>query len=402
MNDLNLILVLVMGGIIVVGLISNFIKESLLPSAPLLMVIFGIIIGPNGFDFINISHFGSQYLIMEQASIITLAISLMGVALRIPTNFLKKNFKAIAVILLIIMPLMFLSSGMMIYIILGLPFWVAMLIGASITPTDPVVSSAIVTGTIAERIIPRRIRNFISFESGANDGLALPFVALSLIFFTQINNPLSYFILDIFLYKLVVATLFGLVIGYLFGYLLKKAVIKGIIERTYFLSYAIAISLLTVSASELFGFDSVFVVFVAGLSFSRLIRNTERSEILEYQESVNHFFTLPIFILIGITIPWAAWSNIGWIGILLCIMILLFKRIPFILALRSKMEVITCLKDSLYVGWFGPIAVAAIYYLSSSVILTGLTDIWDIGTLIVFASIIAHGLSDTVLTRLYR
>lgn len=47
-----------------------------------------------------------------------------------------------------------------------------MLVGGVITPTDPVVSTSVVTGKVAEQNLPERIRYGISAESGANDGLA--------------------------------------------------------------------------------------------------------------------------------------------------------------------------------------------------------------------------------------
>ena len=83
-----------------------------------------------------------------------------------------------AVLLGLVMPLMWIVSGLLTYLILGIPFLVAMLIGAVVTPTDLVVSSSIVTGDVAEENLPNRLRHLISAESGYNDGLGLPFVLL--------------------------------------------------------------------------------------------------------------------------------------------------------------------------------------------------------------------------------
>lgn len=68
------------------------------------------------------------------------------------------------------MPFMWLASGLLVYLILGLPFLAALLVGAVITPTDPVVSSTIVTGSVAEKNLPARLRHILSAESGFNDG----------------------------------------------------------------------------------------------------------------------------------------------------------------------------------------------------------------------------------------
>lgn len=398
LNDPNLILVLVMGAILAAGLLSSLIKESLSPSIPLLMLIFGIIIGPLGFNAINIS---TNYQLVEEATRITLAISLMGVALRIPRTFIPENWKSIAVVLLLIMPLMFLSSGLLVYAILGLPFWIAMLIGATVTPTDPVVASSIVTGKFAKSRISRRIRHFISMESGANDGLALPFVLLVIFFLEHSHDLFQKWIFEAVLYEVGVALLLGLLIGGFAGYLLKIAEKKKIIEQINFLSYTLAISLLTVGIGALFNVDGIFAVFVAGLVFDQVIKGKERAEEEKFQESINRFFVLPIFILIGATIPWGAWFNLGGVGLILCAAILLFRRLPFILALKPLMGTLRSYKDALFVGWFGPIGVAAVYYLTFSLNKLGIPQVWEIGTLIIFSSILIHGITASPLTRLY-
>ncbi len=402
MNDPNVILVVIMGAILLSGLISALIKERFLPSVPILMLILGIIIGPQGFELLSLGPLNEQYTIIEAVCRITLAISLMGVALRIPRSFIPKNWKSLAVILLAVMPLMFISSGLLVYFIIGLPFWLAMLIGACITPTDPVVSSTIVTGKLAEKTIPGRIRNFISTESGANDGLALPFVLLAILILQHTTEKaLTIWAIDIIFYKIGIGLLFGLLMGFLAGYILKIAEEKAIIEKINFLSYTLALSLLTVGAAELLGLNSIFAVFIAGLAFDQIIHGKERAEEEKFQEAINRFFVLPVFILFGATIPWEAWFNLGFPGLALCVAILFLRRLPFVIALKPTMNIFKNFKDSLYVGWFGPIGVAAIYYLSFSVIEIGNEVFWEIGTLIIFTSILVHGLSATPLTRIY-
>ena len=105
----------------------------------------------------------------------------MGIALRLPKSYPSKPGRSVAVLLGLIMPLMWLSSTLLVYLILDLPFWTALLIGAIVTPTDPVVATAIVTGRIAEHHLPQRIRQIISAESGVNDGLAYLFVLLPIL-----------------------------------------------------------------------------------------------------------------------------------------------------------------------------------------------------------------------------
>jgi NhaP-type Na+/H+ or K+/H+ antiporter len=59
------------------------------------------------------------------------------------------------------------------------------------------------------------------------------------------------------------------------------------------------------------------------------------------------------------------------------------------------------LRNALFLGWFGPIGVAALYYATLSSGRTGAEEAWVVGSLIICASILVHGLSATPLTRLY-
>lgn len=52
-------------------------------------------------------------------------------------------------------------------------------------------------------------------------------------------------------------------------------------------------------------------------------------------------------------------------------------------------------------NWFGPIGVAALYYASLSLHKTGVEVVWTITSLLICASLIAHGLTSTPLTKLY-
>jgi sodium/hydrogen antiporter len=59
------------------------------------------------------------------------------------------------------------------------------------------------------------------------------------------------------------------------------------------------------------------------------------------------------------------------------------------------------LKDALFLGRFGPIGVAALYYTSLAPREAGVEEVWVVGSLIITASVIVHGMSAVSLTRLY-
>ena len=125
------------------------------------------------------------------------------------------------------MPLMWLSGGLLVYLILGLPFLVALLIGAVIAPTDPVVVGTVVTGDVAEEHLPEHLRNTISAESGYNDGLTYPFVLLPILALTlPLGEAMSHFLIQTILWEVGAAVILGTLAGYGVGRALKWAQAK--------------------------------------------------------------------------------------------------------------------------------------------------------------------------------
>jgi NhaP-type Na+/H+ or K+/H+ antiporter len=402
MFELNLSLVVVGGIVLVVGLLSRWIQRSPL-STPLLALALGIVLGPVGFRVLDPARWGvDQLTILEQAARLTLAISLMGVALRLPERFPLRNWRTLAVLLGLVMPLMWLASGLLAYLILGLPLLVALLVGAVVTPTDPVVSSTIVTGGVAERNLPERLRFTLSGESGFNDGLAYPFVFLPILL---LAHPPGEALLDwathTLLWEVGGAIVFGAVVGYAAGLLLQWAERREAISGDFLLAYTVALSLVVLGGAKLLGSDGILAVFVAGIAFD-LADKGDREREQRVQEAVTRFFVLPIFVLLGLAIPWQGWVGLGWAGVVLAVAVLLLRRPPVVLAVSPLIGTAEHRADALFLGWFGPVGVAALYYAALAVRETGIQAAWTVGSLVVCASILAHGVTATPLSRLYR
>ena len=142
-------------------------------------------------------------------------------------------------------------------------------------------------------------------------------------------------------------------------------------------------------------------VFIAGLSFNYAVKAQERAEEENVQEAINRFFSLPIFILLGLTIPWQQWARLGWWNLVLMVAILLLRRIPALLLCYRLIKPAKAIPEALLVGWFGPIGAAAIYYAGYSMRETGIEEVWLVCSLMICASIIAHDFSAVPLTELY-
>lgn len=401
METVDLALLLVGLLVLVLGLLSEPLKRGPV-TAPIVALAVGVLTGPAVSGLAALPEWEREAPVLEQTARLTVALSLMAIALRLPRGYPRRHWRALAVLLGPLMVLMWLASGLLVYGLLGLGFWASMLVGAVVTPTDPVVASSIVTGGLAERNIPARVRNLLSSESGANDALAYPLVLLCVLML-ELPAPeaLGAWLLRVLLWEVLAAAALGAAVGYAAGRLLERAEARRSIEPTSFLAYALALTLAVLGGAKGLGTDGLLAVFAAGLAFSVAVRESERAQEERVQEAVNSFFTLPAFVLLGLSLPWAGWRELGWIGPGLAGAVLLLRRLPAFLALRPWIGGVERWSDALFLGWFGPVGIAALFYALLGVREAGVEEAWRVGSLVIVASILVHGLSAATLTRLY-
>lgn len=401
MEQLNISLALAGAVIVLIGLFSNYIKRSLLQE-PIIAVLAGIAAGPYGSDWLDITQWGDENAILEQAARLTLAIGLMGVALRLHRDSIKTLAQPVGILLVFGMLGMWLASSALFGWLLGLSFWMALLLGAIVTPTDPVVASSIVTGPFAKEHLPLRLRDAISFESGANDGLAYLLIMLPVL---MISHPAggawSRWLFESLLVGVGLASVIGCVVGYTAAKLLGFAERRKMVENTSLLGYTIAFSLLTLGAAKLMGADAVLSVFLAGVAFNLCMRRREEHEERHIQEAVAKLFTLPMFVIFGIALPFSEWARLGWPLLALAVLVLLLRRPPVIAIIFPGIRGTLNARDSAYLGWFGPVGIAAIYYAALARSHLQEPLIWYAASAIIFASIMVHGITAAPLTRLY-
>ena len=378
--------------------------ENIFLSGPLLAIVLGIILGPQVLDIFTIKSL-NEYGILKLASEFTMAMALMATALRLPGRFFTNNYKNLSLIIGIGMLLMWGFSTVIFYwLVPGLGIFESLLIAAIVTPTDPVISSTIVTGKKAQKYLPEKVRNIISFESGANDGLAYPLVIIGILLLTEKTSgfPLTTFLLRNVLYDVILCGIIAFIIGYLSGELMHKANKMKFMNSKSVLPFSLALALLLLSGLNILGMNGIFGVFIGGLGFASHISKNEDLKEERIQESMERIFTIPVFFFLGLFLPWAEWSSMGWTAVLIVIAILCFRRIPaFLLLMPLLSREISKTKNMVFMGWFGPIGVAATFYAMHSVEKTDMEEMWIISSLIIFASTLAHGISSVPLERLY-
>ena len=130
------------GLLLLLGMLGGVIKERTPVSEPLIALLVGVLIGPAALGLLDLADLGNQTLILEEAALVTLGVALVGVALRLPVGYASGNWRLLVVLLGIVMPLMWIGSGLLAYLIVGVPFWVLVsvargVVGGRLTPVPP-------------------------------------------------------------------------------------------------------------------------------------------------------------------------------------------------------------------------------------------------------------------------
>ncbi len=158
----------------------------------------------------------------------------------------------------------------------GLPWGIAVLIGAILAPTDPVLASLVQVNNSRDS---DQVRYGLSGEAGFNDGTAFPFVVFGLLLIEQ-GSLSSGWVGDWALHRLLWAVPAGLGFGYLLGRLIGKLAIylrarHADTSMSPNDSLALALIALAYVGAELIGAWGFLAVFAAGLG----LRHAEKDAV---------------------------------------------------------------------------------------------------------------------------
>ncbi|KAI9142948.1 Cation/H+ exchanger [Paraphysoderma sedebokerense] len=412
-DDVTLICLILGSFILFYGLISLGIKEKLYLSESLVATIFGIIIGPYGADLFTFFRSNSNDhhefdKVMFQFARIAVGIQVMFAGVELPAKYIKKQWKSLAMLLGPCMTLSWLATAGLIHGILGVSWLNSLIIGSCVAPTDPVLANSIVRGKFAEKYVPVHVRDILSAESGANDGLGFPFLFIGLLIKLEplerenYGHALSEWVIWIVLYQVVLGCAMGAVIGWGAKTMMWYSKKLNLMDKESFLSFAIALAIFTIGVVGRIESDDLLACFVAGnfLNWDDQFRQSIESE--HIQSVFDNLINLSFFVFFGATYPWETMGTMvaltPWRLVLLGITVMLFRRLPFVFILHNVTPAIRNWKEAMFAGWFGPIGVSGLFY---AYLLTHYQkDVPDIVKLtipvvsfLVLTSVIVHGVT---------
>ncbi|KAJ2872456.1 hypothetical protein GGH93_004004 [Coemansia aciculifera] len=408
-DQLQVVPGLIGGFIFVLGLCSLITKERLFLSETLLSMVFGIIIGPQVLNWMDPSTWSSnEYQLTQEFSRYALAIEVMIAGVTLPKKYLLKEWKSVLFLLLPVMSIMWLVSAAIIRFTFSLSFIHALAIGACIAPTDPVLANAILKGMFAESHVPLRLRNILTAESGANDGLGYPFLFFAL-YLMRLGGgkAIATWFHSTWLYQVALSVVIGAVTGFVCRKALRYAETAGWVDKESFLSSSITLALLLVGVCTIVGTDDILCCFVAGNSFTWDDWFRVETEDTGLQETMNGLLSMTFFIYFGAIIPWSAYTVENMLGpwriVIVVVLIMLLRRLPVLLASYRLIPAIRTWQDALFAGWFGPVGVSAVFYSLETI--RQIDDhedsngesirhiVYPIVCAVVFGSVLVHGVT---------
>jgi NhaP-type Na+/H+ or K+/H+ antiporter len=372
---------LLMAGALVAGLA----RRSFL-SLTAAFVVAGFILGEGGLEVLDLDPTSG---FVQGLAVIALVLILFRDGLEVEEEMLQKAWHLPLRNLVLAMPITAGLVAVVTHALTDLGWTESFLVGALLCPTDPVLSSAVITNPR----VPRIIRHSLNLESGLNDGLALPAV-LALTAAAESREDFVWW--EFVLRDIGFGFATGLVVAFVAARVFPRdrklaggpsAHQKGM----YALGVAFAAYGVAVLPPEGNGFIAVFVCAIAFGIWRPDIREcfeTRSEDILEVVK-------LGVILVFGAIFTFDTLLEDGWATVAIAAFTLLVARpVAVFTALTGTRQVDTAGKA--FMSWFGPKGVAtmtfALFVLGSAAPEAG--RITSIAALTVFVSIIAHGLTD--------
>ncbi|GAA1530394.1 cation:proton antiporter [Kribbella lupini] len=344
----------------------------------------------------------------EHLAELTVLIALMGVGLAIDRPIGWRRWAVTWRLLFVAMPACVAAMAGLGWL-LGLAPALALLVGAVLAPTDPVLASDVqvqgpTTGEGAEPEEDDEVRFALTSEAGLNDGLAFPLVYLAV--FAATKGALGDWALEWIAWELIGKSVIGIVVGAVAGRLLGRMAFSAPVPSFRLADsrepvLALAMTLGVYGLAEVlhgYGFLAVFVAAIA-------LRSAERAhdfheELHSFVEQVEHILTWGVLLLLGVAVTGGLLAPLDLKGVVLGVgLILVLRPLTAWLSLqRTEMR----RSERWVTAAFGVRGVGSIFYLAyaGSDFADDLPWLWATIGFTVVLSVVVHGVAATPLMRM--
>ena len=374
---------LLLGVLLMAGaLASGLVNRSFL-SLTAGFVLAGFLLGRGGLGVLEVDPRGE---FVHDLALVALIVILFRDGLEVEAEMLQKAWRLPLRKLVVAMPLTCVIVALAAHALTDLGWAESFLVGALLSPTDPVLSSAVVTNPR----VPRIVRHSLNLESGLNDGLALPAV---LAFLAVSADQQGFVWWRFVLQDVTLGFAFGLAMGMIAAALMpKRPRIPAHQQSLYALGAAFATYGVTVVLPP--EGNGLIAVFVCAITLG-IRRQDLRRTFEERADDIVEIVKLGVFVVFGSLLTLDGLFGDGWAAVAIVAITLVVARPAAIAVALIGTRLPFYLQA--FMAWFGPKGVATMTF-SLLVLGEAFADserIFNLAALCVFVSILAHGLTDT-------
>lgn len=381
----ELVLVITFAVTLVIALLASGLIERNILSTAILFLLAGFAISSGVLGYVQRETTETVSAFIELA----LFSVLFTDGLRMSHRGIQRVWGLSARALLLGLPLTLVLTGLLAHWLVGLPLIYAFLLGAILSPTDPVLAAAI----IGREEVPVRLRELLNVESGLNDALTLPIVLIILFLSRDTEVPGTQLLTE-----LLVGTAIGVAVPWLAIRLSDNRFYStGAVKRPL---YGFALGLLVLALAKLLHGNALLAGFTAGVTASMVSPDIE-PEFHEFGELVAELLKLASLLLFGALILLERLTQIGSAGFLFVVLALVAVR-PLALSVALFRSGITW-HEWLVASWFGPKGFASMLY-GLLVLRAGLADgatIFNLTAAVIIGSVLLHSSTDVLVARWY-
>jgi NhaP-type Na+/H+ or K+/H+ antiporter len=358
------------------------------------MAVFALPIGLEG------PQVGADDEVAERLTEFIVIVSLMGAGLKLRRPVGWRSWSTTWRLLGITMPLTIAGLALLALGPLGLPIASAILLGAVLAPTDPVLASDVQVEGTDEEDAQHEVRFALTSEAGLNDALAFPFTNLAI----AVAAGGSWFagrVAEDLVLKLAVGLAAGYVFGRVVAWLTFRFPSRSAFARTSEGFVAIGATLAVYGATELLHGYGFLAVVVAAITIRHEERDHEYQQVLhDYAETTERLASVLFLLLLGGAVVDGALSALTWGGVVVAVLLVFVIR-P-VAGWIGLLGTETRRDERAAIAFFGIRGMGTVYYLSHAATeeaFPAAAEIWSTAILAIVVSIIVHGATATPVLR---
>jgi len=387
--------VVVVAAVFVVYAVLSRRLEGTSITAAMVFVGAGFALGPEGTGWLDAHQSQSAVRTLAEA---TLAVVLFTDASRIDLRALRREYVVPARLLGIGLPLTIIAGTVAGVVLLTKLNWAeALVLAIVLAPTDAALGQAVVT----DDALPSPVRQGLNVESGLNDGLCVPLLAIALaIAQTDAGHTSGHHAATVAAEAIGWGVAGGVVAGVVAACVVLASRRRDWIEGRWLEVVPVATAAAAYGMADARGGSGFIAAFVGGAVYGRIVgREADAAAFSEELGGVLNGITLIVF---GAAVLGVFWDRIGVVEVVYAVVSLTIVRmVPVAVAMLGSHARAPTIA---FLGWFGPRGLASIVFAVVVVEASGLphtTELAIATTVTVALSVFAHGITAAPLARRY-